>query len=152
MTQRILCKTHSIFSGFSYLTDTTNLSFRVAMREHGKLRFNPVPYLLALAFADGAFFGLDSPEALERWDPDDNEPTRLLWKPHMVNQPILRMVTRSSGVSERPLVRATFCRLFRGIVCNAGYYEIITVHSLRRGLANRIDSKSLASADPREWV
>ena len=150
MTQRILCKTHSIFSGFSYLTDTTNLSFRVAMREHGKLRFNPVPYLLALAFADGAFFGLDSPEALERWDPDNNEPTQLLWKPDMMNQPILRMVTRSSGVSERPLVRVTFCRLFRGIVCNAGYYEIITVHSLRRGLANRIDSKSQASADSRE--
>lgn len=112
------------------------------MREHGKLRFNPVPYLLVLAFADGALFDLDSPEELERWDPDNNEPTRLLWKTHIARQPVLRMVTRFAGASERALTRETFCRLFRNIVCNAGYYEIITIHSLRRGLANRIDSKS----------
>lgn len=118
----------------------TSLSFRIAMREHGKLRFNLVPYLLALAFADGAFFYLNSPEELERWNPE--EPTRLLWKSDMEEKPILRMVTRSSGVSERPLIRQTFCYLFRAIVCNAGYYKIITIYSLRRGLANRIDSKN----------
>ena len=111
------------------------------MREHGKLRFNPVPYLLPSAFVDGALLDLDSPEDLERWDPDNNEPTRLLWRSQMAKQPVLRMVTRFAGVSECALTRETFCRLFRGIVCNAGYCEIITVHSLRRGLANRIDSK-----------
>lgn len=45
------------------------------MREHGKLQFNPVPYLLALAFADSAFFNMDSPKDLECWDPDNSEPT-----------------------------------------------------------------------------
>ena len=119
-----------------------SFSFRVAMREHGKLRFNPVPYLLALAFADGALFDMDSPKDLECWDPDNNEPTRLLWRPHIVKEPIIRTVTRFDGASGRALNRDTFCRLFRNIANNAGYYEIITIHSLRRGLANRIDSKS----------
>lgn len=120
----------------------TGLSrFHVAMREHGKLRFNPVPYLLTLAFADNALFGLDNIEALDNMEPDGPEPIRLLWKPCVRGEPVLRMVTRAGGVSRRALTRETFCRLFRAIVCNAGYYEIITIHSLRRGLANKIDSK-----------
>ncbi|KKA25166.1 hypothetical protein T310_0806 [Rasamsonia emersonii CBS 393.64] len=50
--------------------DPKNTVFRVVMREHGKLRFNPVPYLLMLAFADNTLFSLDNIEALDNMEPD----------------------------------------------------------------------------------
>lgn len=34
------------------------------MREHEKLMFDLIPYLLALAFADKALFGYNSPQEL----------------------------------------------------------------------------------------
>lgn len=37
------------------------------MREHGKLRFNPVPWLLEMAVQDGAFLHFDSLETLKIW-------------------------------------------------------------------------------------
>lgn len=113
----------------------------MAMREHGKLRFNPVLFLLTLAFADEAFFGLNSLEALEFMNPDGTESIRILWKSSVANESVLRMITRSGGVSKRALTRETFCRLFKTFVRNASYCEIITIHALRRGLANKVDSK-----------
>ncbi|KAH2363659.1 hypothetical protein KXV98_003685 [Aspergillus fumigatus] len=41
--------------------------------------------------------------------------------------------------------RECFCRLFRAVVVNAGYPEIITIHALRRGLANRLDKVATES-------
>ncbi|KAA8642336.1 uncharacterized protein ATNIH1004_011280 [Aspergillus tanneri] len=116
-----------------------NTVFRVAMREHGKLRFNPVAFLLEMAFQDGAFLHMDSLESLKRWNPDHNEPTPLLWDPSVAKEPVLRRVTRFGGISKSPWTRECFCRLFRAVVSNAGYPEIITIHTLRRGLANRLD-------------
>ncbi|KAI9037101.1 uncharacterized protein KD926_000817 [Aspergillus affinis] len=43
------------------------------------------------------------------------------------------------GLSNSAWRRECFCRLFRATVINAGYPEIITIHTLRRGLANRLD-------------
>src|SRR3981081_4051205 len=82
--------------------------FRVALREHRKLRFNPVPWLLLLAFQDNGLFGLDTVEQLEEMDPDTTEPIRLLWKPSVRQEPVLRTVTRAGGVSTRPMTRVTF--------------------------------------------
>ena len=48
----------------------------------------------------------------------------------MMKQPVLRMVMRFASVSKCALTCEVFCCLFRGIVCNMGYYKIITVHSL----------------------
>jgi len=73
MTRKILCATTLPFKGLATLT--RSFSFRVAMRKHSKFQFNPVPYLLALAFADKALFDMDSPKDLKCWDPDNDEPT-----------------------------------------------------------------------------
>ncbi|KAL4958731.1 uncharacterized protein BDV14DRAFT_186161 [Aspergillus stella-maris] len=116
-----------------------NTVFRLAMREHRKLRFNPVAFLLVMAFQDGAFLHVDSMESLKRWNPDHNDPVPLLWKPSVAEEPVLRTVTRAGGVSKRPWTRESFCKIFRAVVTNAGYPEIITIHTLRRGLANMLD-------------
>jgi hypothetical protein len=115
------------------------------MREHGKLRFNPVPWLLEMAVQDGAFLHFDSLETLKNWNPDNNEPIPLLWRPSVATEPVLRQVTRFGGLSNSAWTRECFCRLFRAVVVNAGYPEIITIHTLRRGLANRLDSKIQSS-------
>ncbi|RHZ59573.1 uncharacterized protein CDV56_101052 [Aspergillus thermomutatus] len=114
-------------------------SFRVAMREHGKLRFNPVAFPLEMAFQDGAFRHIHSLDTLKRWNPNHNEPIPLLWASSVAEEPVLRTVTRFGGISKRPWTRECFCSLFRAVVINAGYPEIITIHTLRRGLANRLD-------------
>lgn len=111
------------------------------MREHRKLRFNPVAFLLEIAFQDGAFRDVDFMETFKRWDPDHNDPVPLVWKPSMAREPVLRTATRAGGISKRPWTRESFCKLFRAVVTNAGYPEIITIHTLRRGLANMLDSK-----------
>ncbi|GFG16438.1 hypothetical protein IFM61392_09507 [Aspergillus lentulus] len=122
-----------------------NTVFRVAMREHGKLRFNPVPWLLEMAVQDGAFLHFDSLETLKNWNPDNNEPIPLLWRPSVAREPVLRQVTRFGGLSNSAWTRECFCRLFRAVVVNAGYPEIITIHTLRRGLANRLDKVATES-------
>ncbi|KAL4746587.1 hypothetical protein BDW72DRAFT_197529 [Aspergillus terricola var. indicus] len=116
-----------------------NTVVRLAMREHRKLRFNPVAFLLEMAFQDCAFLHIDSLETLKRWDPDHNDPVPLLWKPSVAKEPVLRTATRANGIVKRPWTRESFCKLFRAVVINAGYPEIITIHTLRRGLANKLD-------------
>lgn len=56
----------------------------MALRKHGKLRFNPVPYLLGMAFADGELFGLDSSQGLKEMD-SGSESIRLLWRQSVMN-------------------------------------------------------------------
>ncbi|KAL4989600.1 hypothetical protein BDW68DRAFT_186264 [Aspergillus falconensis] len=113
--------------------------FRIAMREHGKLRFNPVPWLLEMAVQDGAFLHLDSLQTLKTWNPDNNEPVPLLWKLSVAEEPVLRQVNRFAGISKRAWTRESFCRIFRAVITDAGYPEVISIHTLRRGLANRLD-------------
>ncbi|KAI9725335.1 MAG: hypothetical protein M1834_001497, partial [Cirrosporium novae-zelandiae] len=91
------------------------------MTEYDKLRFDPIPYLLALAFADNALFGLNSPAALWTRQQQTRIPKgqsiHLLWKESVLEQPILRNVTMANGASDtKAMNRETFCRLFRAII------------------------------------
>ncbi|KAI9725602.1 MAG: hypothetical protein M1834_000790 [Cirrosporium novae-zelandiae] len=52
----------------------------------------------------------------------------------------------ANGASDtKAMNRETFCRLFRAIIRNAGYYENITIHTLRRGLANKVNKVATES-------
>ncbi|KAL4867989.1 hypothetical protein BDV12DRAFT_170435 [Aspergillus spectabilis] len=68
------------------------------MREHGKLQFNPVPFLLEMAIQDGAFLHFDYWRRYKNWNLDNHEPTPLLWKPSVAKEPVLRAVTRLGGL------------------------------------------------------
>lgn len=57
--------------------------------------------------------------------------------------PVLRTITRSEGLSDRMLDDSTFRYYFQRIVVNAGYYGSLTIHALRRALANAVDSEIL---------
>lgn len=55
--------------------------------------------------------------------------------------PVLRIITRYGGLSDRMLDDSIFRYYFQRIVSNAGYYGTLTIHALRRALANAVDSK-----------
>lgn len=106
------------------------------MREHDKLVFDPIPYLLALAFADDALSRYSSLEELWEQEIPSSEPIlRLKWKDSMLEQLLLR-----TGAG-RPLRQSMFYCYLNAIVKNAGYHDRVSIHTLRRGLANAVDSK-----------
>jgi hypothetical protein len=55
--------------------------------------------------------------------------------------PVLRTVTKHGGLFDRMLDDSAFRYYFQCVVLNAGYYGNLTVHALRRDVANEVDSK-----------
>ena len=112
------------------------------MRDHGKLRYNLPLFLLALAFSQRVLFGYQTPEELwEQQIPDGESEVLLRFNDEDSEKPVLRTITMANGISEKPLTRAGFCPLFRAMLENAGYFGSITIHALRRGLSNKVDSE-----------
>jgi hypothetical protein len=56
-------------------------------------------------------------------------------------KPARRKATRHGGRSDRMLDDSTFRCYFQRIGLNAGYYGGLTIHALRRTVANEVDSK-----------
>lgn len=61
--------------------------------------------------------------------------------PLKLDLPVLRTVIRHGGLFDRMLDDLTFRYYFQRIVLNAGYYGELTIHALRRTVANEINSK-----------
>jgi hypothetical protein len=82
--------------------------------EHAKLIFNDTQYLLALAFADKAFYGINSPEEFWKLEIKEGEEAfNLRWNDSVKNLPILRKATLKKGVSNDPLPKTTFEGIIR---------------------------------------
>ncbi len=99
-------------------------------------------YLLALALADKAFYGIDSLEDLWQLQipPDDSE-LILRWKDSAKYLPILRNATKDEGVSTEPLSRSTFQNIVKSVLKSSGFFGAATVHSIRRYLGKKINGK-----------
>lgn len=101
-------------------------------------------FLLALAFRDDVFDGITSPAQLWRQRvPEGDALLELRMKRSKLELPVLRTITRHGGLSNRMLDDSTFRYYFQRIVSNAGYYGTLTIHALRRALANAVDSEIL---------
>ena len=88
------------------------------------------------------FIGISSPADL--WDfrvPEGEPQLELRIHPSKLDLPVLRTVTRHGGLSDRMLDDSTFRYYFQRIVLNAGYYGELTIHALRRAVANEVDSE-----------
>jgi hypothetical protein len=116
--------------------------FGIPFTEHETFRFNTALFLLALAFADNALFGYSSPSDLgDQEIPEGDDELPLRWNKEVLERPILRAVTADGGVSDStPLTRVRFCDILRAALQNAGFFGRITIHAIRRGLANKVDS------------
>lgn len=106
--------------------------------QHGKLLYDDTQYLLALAFADKAFWGIDSPK--DFWQlqipPGENE-LLLRWTESAERLPILRNATMQQGVSEGPLTKKTFDRIIKSVLNSSGYFGNATIHAIRRYLGKK---------------
>ena len=126
----------------------------MAVYEHPLLKFDCTGFLLQMAFRDGILTGFDTPAQLWEQRVPEGEPLLELRKhPSKLDLPVLRTVTRHGGLSDRMLDESTFRYYFQQMIRNAGYYGVLTVHALRRALANAVDSQFADfSSFPTVWL
>jgi hypothetical protein len=76
--------------------DPENIVFGSASREHEKFIYTDAAFLLAMAVADGALFGFESLDDLQRKEiPIGEDQLILRFKELALNQPILRRCTKT---------------------------------------------------------
>jgi hypothetical protein len=98
------------------------------------LLYNDGALLLPMAIADKALFGFNSVDDLwwqEFITGEDELPLR--WNKSVEDLPILRNVTMEEGVTEDPMSKWTFLRIFRSTLRNAGYFCGSSIHQIRLG-------------------
>ncbi|KAI9773208.1 MAG: hypothetical protein M1839_002216 [Geoglossum umbratile] len=140
--------------------DPENITYGASTSQHTKLIFDDTQYLLALAFADKAFYEIDSPEKFWQLQIPKGEKALILrWEDAVKNLPILRNATLQKGVSETPLPRVTFERIVRSVMRMSGYFGYATVHAIRRYLGKKLNeryteterSQHITQNDPRVY-
>jgi hypothetical protein len=88
------------------------------------------------------FIGISSPADLWDFRVPEGEPfLELRIDSLKLELPVLRTVTRHGGLSDVMLDDSTFRYYFQRVVLNAGYYGLLTIHALRRAVANEVDSE-----------
>jgi hypothetical protein len=119
-------------------------SFGASTSEHNTLLYDDTRYLIALALADGAFHNIKTADNL--WEiqfPVNANELILRWEDSVLDRPILRNATMKDGLTDDPLPRKLFDRVLKWVLGLAGYYGYgqATVHAIRRGLGQQINSK-----------
>jgi len=108
-------------------------SYGASTSQHNILLYDDTQYLLALALADRAFWGIKLPEEL--W-----QLLILRWTDSAENLPILRNATMQHGVSDEPLPKRTFDRIIKSVMNLSGFFGSATVHAIRRYLGKKVNS------------
>lgn len=114
------------------------------MSSEDRLLRNPLAFFLALAFADDAIKGVSSVEQFWEIRPRRGQKSfQSEWNKDKLDTPVFRIVNATGPTPDAWHTSSIFC-YFRNAVKNAGYKESsITIHTLRRGVANVVDSKNL---------
>ncbi|KAI9764363.1 MAG: hypothetical protein M1840_008501 [Geoglossum simile] len=122
--------------------DPENITYGASTSQHMKLIFDDTQYLLALVFADEAFYGIKSPEKFWQLQiPEGEELLPLRWEDSVKNLPILRNATLENGVFKEPLPKATFERIVRFVMRISGYFGFATVHAIRRYVGKKLNER-----------
>ena len=124
------------------LTILHSYRYGASTSQHGKLLYDDTQYLLALAFADKAFWGIDSPK--DFWQlqiPFGENELLFRWIEFAKSLPILRNATMQQGVSDEPLSKKTFDRIIKSVLNTSGYFGNATVHAIRRYLDKKVNGQ-----------
>ena len=129
---------HVFFYRLCYPSAKNRLSdsFGSSTSQHCKLLHDDTQYLLALAIADKAIYGVNSVE--EFWElqiPSDQDELPLRWNAEVENLPVLRNATMNHIVSEEPLPKNSFDKILKAILKLSGYFGHPTVLKEVRGAA-----------------
>ncbi|KAI9764073.1 MAG: hypothetical protein M1840_008877 [Geoglossum simile] len=123
-------------------SDPENITYGAFTSQHAKLIFDDTQYLLALTFANKAFYDIDSPEKFWQLQIPKGEGALILrWNNAVQNLPILRNATLQDGVSETPLPRLIFECIVRSVMRMSGYFGHATVHAIRRYLGKKLNER-----------
>ncbi|KAI9807092.1 MAG: hypothetical protein M1825_005809 [Sarcosagium campestre] len=140
--------------------DPENIVYKCSTSQHEKLLHDDTQYLLAMALADSALYGIESLEDL--WDmsiPDGENALPLRWKDEVLQLPVVRNATIAHGVANAPLPKRSFERIFKAVLKSSGYVGTATVHAIRRALSKKLDerytevqrSQHINQSDPRVY-
>ncbi|KAL9118138.1 MAG: hypothetical protein Q9187_005320, partial [Circinaria calcarea] len=122
--------------------DLENTVYGASTSQHSKLLYDDTQYLLALPFADKAFWGISSPEELWQLQiPPNEDELTLRWTDSAKHLPILRNATMIYGVSEEPLPKRTFDRIIKSVLNLSGYFGNATIHAIRRFIGKKINER-----------
>ena len=118
--------------------------FGASTSQHGTLLHDDTQFLLALAIADHAIWGVNTLDDL--WQlriPDGEDELLLRWNDSVMDLPILRNATMRDGVTNEPLLKRTFDRIVKDVLNHSGFFGHATVHAIRRFVGKKINGKSL---------
>ena len=108
----------------------------------GTLLYDDTQYLLALALADNAIWGIETFDDLWQLQiPDGDDELPLRWNDSVRALPILRNATMQRGITEEPLPKRTFDRTLKSVLELSGYFGNATVHAIRRFLGKKVNGK-----------
>ena len=140
------CRVSIPFTAAEAGKDTNYSSFGAAAKEHKRLFYNDVGFLLAMALADGALVGYDTYEGLRHQIiPEGKDELILRFKQESLDGLILRKCTKAGGVTDESMTKSAFCDIFKSTLINAGYFCGASVHAIRHQLGKEVDSKYLHS-------
>jgi hypothetical protein len=95
-----------------------------------------------MAVTDKAFFGIGSIEELyDQEIPENEDELFLRWNDSVLDLPIIRNATISQGVTNEPLPKQAFDRIFKKVLEQSGYFGKATVHAIRRYIGKKTDGK-----------
>jgi len=112
------------------------------MTDHENMFYDPVWFFVALAFTDQAFKGISNLEQFWTVRPKDGQGSfQFEWNADVLETPVFRAV-KSSGTTLEPWRCASMFHQLGKVVEAAGYRKgTITVHTIRRGFANVMNSE-----------
>ncbi|KAH6614601.1 hypothetical protein B0J18DRAFT_439744 [Chaetomium sp. MPI-SDFR-AT-0129] len=111
-------------------------------RQRDKLRYNDGFLLVMMAIADGALFGISSPDDLwKQRIPDGDNETHLLWNDSASTLPIARRIGEGK-VSRAPMTENRFRAIFDAVIRGSDYVGITpSVHQIRRESAGKLNKR-----------
>ncbi|KAH6617437.1 hypothetical protein F5144DRAFT_586453, partial [Chaetomium tenue] len=115
-------------------------------RQRNKLRYNDGFLLVMMAIADGALFGISSPDDLwQQRIPDGDNETHLLWNDSASTLPIARRI-ENGKVSREPMTEKRFRTIFDAVIRGSDYVGITpSVHQIRRETAGKLNKRYTAA-------
>ena len=112
-----------------------------------------------MAINDGALYGIKTiADLYDQQIPEGDNELILPRNENVAGLPVLR-IAKQNGVSEEPLSRAIFDRIFKAVLEQSGYFGKATVHAIRRYLGKKVNeryteverSQHITQADPRVY-
>jgi hypothetical protein len=97
---------------------------------------------MAIAIADNVPVGIRSEADLQELEilPDENE-LPLLYAPGAEKKVILRKCSKAGGVTDEPMPKSAFVKIYKNALINASYPYGPSVHVIRRGPNKKVNGK-----------